>query len=162
VRIKLTKVTEVRLLMAERDTVPAFTLAYRGSEWTPDRQVQYVSFEARSSAERFCGTTEFDASGEHLTGFEIALRAFYQTLDGKPELDCGWGEESRFRMAISRLDASGRVLLECRLRQPFLGGRHQSVQTHQIIELERVKDMADFLAAILAGLSREPLEIRSG
>jgi hypothetical protein len=135
-------------------------IQYRGSEWTPDRKIQYASFTASGRCEGvyntagFYGSAEFEAPGETILEFARQLDTFRQDFfksdfGGRAELVCGWGNEVSFAMKVSRLNARGHILLECTFRERY-HDYYQCFQLFQTIEFAQIASIAQFFSRVPA------------
>src|SRR5437868_6735907 len=135
---------------SEENGTEGITIVYRGSEWTPDRKIQYCSFVAHGNHKGFAGRAEFETTGEGVTHFVEEINAFVDSLSGRAALICGVGSDVIFQLELSWCDWSGHALLECKLREEYQGNYYQSTQMYLIIEYAQVVEIGRLFTSTLS------------
>lgn len=147
--------------MMERDSSTCLQIDYLGSEWTPDKKIQYASFSCHASYKGFSGVTHFEATENHISTFIEQLVIFFKEMKGEPELVCGWGDDILFLLRFFPIDMTGRILMECILKQSYYGNFYNSVHLHQKVEIQQIDYLARFLNAAVSNRCPNSINIIS-
>lgn len=134
--------------MKSEEDRDGLSIICQGSESTPDKSVDYLSFSVQIRNADFGGQTEFEATGNQVASFLRELASLYELCEGSAELQCGWGEEVYFRLCLSRYDVCGNILMQCIMRNASVGELLNHLESFQLIEMQQVQYTQHFFEAV--------------